>query len=53
MHNLGERTGQVQYTTTRQSSLVRTHEKNSGDAVRRLGTVIQSIFVPSEEPGFA
>ena len=23
---------------------VRTHEKNSGDAVRRLGTIIQSIF---------
>ena len=26
------------------SRRVRTHEKNSGDAVRRLGTVIQSIF---------
>ena len=23
---------------------VRTHEKNSGDAVRRLGTIIQNIF---------
>ena len=23
---------------------VRTHEMNSGDAVRRLGTIIQSIF---------
>ena len=27
-----------------QSRLVRTHEKNSGDAVRRLDTIIQSIF---------
>ena len=26
------------------SGHVRTHEKNSGDAVRRLGTIIQSIF---------
>ena len=26
------------------SRFVRTHEKNSGDAVRRLGTIIQSIF---------
>ena len=26
------------------SRCVRTHEKNSGDAVRRLGTIIQSIF---------
>ena len=26
------------------SSRVRTHQKNSGDAVRRLGTIIQSIF---------
>ena len=26
------------------SHRVRTHEKNSGDAVRRLGTIIQSIF---------
>ena len=25
------------------SRRVRTHEKNSGDAVRRLGTIIQSI----------
>ena len=53
MHNLGERTGQEQYSTTRQSSPVRTHEKNSGDAVRRLGTIIQSIFVPNQEPAFA
>ena len=26
------------------SRRVLTHEKNSGDAVRRLGTIIQSIF---------
>ena len=26
------------------SRRVRTHENNSGDAVRRLGTIIQSIF---------
>ena len=26
------------------SRRVRTHEKNSGDAVHRLGTIIQSIF---------
>ena len=26
------------------SRRVRTHEKNSGDAVRRLGTIIRSIF---------
>ena len=26
------------------SRRVRTHEKNSGDAVRRLGTIMQSIF---------
>ena len=31
------------------SGRVRTHEKNSGEAVRRLGTIIQSIF----EPAFA
>ena len=34
MHKLGERTGQVW----------RTHEKNSGETVCRLGTIIQSIF---------
>ena len=38
---LGERTGQLWRNNSR---LVRTHEKNSGDAVRRLGTIIQSIF---------
>ena len=32
---------------------VRTYEKNSGDAVRRLGTIIQNIFVPNQEPAFA
>ena len=48
MHNLAERTGQVQYSTTRQSSRVRTHEKNSADAVRRLGKLIQSIFVSNQ-----
>ena len=53
MHNLGERTGQVQYITTRQSSHVRTHEKNLADAVRRLGKLIQSIFVPNQEPAFS
>ena len=35
------------------SRRVRTHEKNSGDAVRRLGSIIQSIFVPNQEPAFA
>ena len=38
---LGERTGQLWRDNSRR---VRTHEKNSGDAVRRLGTIIQSIF---------
>ena len=32
---------------------VRTHENNSGETVRRLGTIIQSIFVPNQEPAFA
>ena len=32
---------------------VRTHKKNSGDAVRGLGTLIQSRFVPNQEPVFA
>ena len=31
------------------SRCVRTHEKNSGDAVRRLGTIIQSIFCAQSE----
>ena len=38
---LGERTGQLWRNNSRR---VRTQEKNSGDAVRRLGTIIQSIF---------
>ena len=32
---------------------VRTHENNSGETVRRLGTIIQSIFVPNQEPASA
>ena len=40
-HKLCERTGQLWRDNSRR---VRTHEKNSGDAVRRLGTIIQSIF---------
>ena len=35
------------------SRRVRTHEKNSGDAVCRLGTIIQSIFLPNQEQAFA
>ena len=39
-HKLGERTEQV----WRDNSLrVRTHKKNSGETVSRLGTIIQSI----------
>ena len=38
---LGERTGQLWRDKSRR---VRTHEKNSGDAVRQLVTIIQSIF---------
>ena len=40
-HKLGERTGQLWRDNSRR---VRAHEKNSGDAVRRLGTIIQRIF---------
>ena len=40
-HKLGERTGQVWRDNSRR---VRTHEKNSGETVRRLGTIIQGIF---------
>ena len=32
---------------------VRAHEKNSGDTVRRLGTIIQSFFMPNRETAFA
>ena len=49
-HKLGERTGQLWRDNSRR---VRTHEKNSGETVRRLGTIIQSIFVPNQEPAFA
>ena len=46
--NLGERTRQVWRDNSRR---VRTHEKNSGDAVRWLGTKIQRFFfVPNQEP---
>ena len=48
--DFGERTGQEWQDN---SHRVRTHEKNSGDAVRRLGTIIQNIFVPNQEPAFA
>ena len=47
---LGERTGQLWRDNSRR---VRTHEKNSKETVRRLGTIIQSIFVPNQEPAFA
>ena len=41
-HKLGERTGQLWRDNSRR---VRTQEKNSGETVRRLGTIIiQSIF---------
>ena len=33
------------------SSRVRTHEKNSGETVRRLGTIIQSIFCAQSGAG--
>ena len=32
---------------------VRAHEKNSGDTVRRLSTIIQSFFMPNQETAFA
>ena len=41
-HKLAEQTGQVWRDS---SSWVRTHEKNSGETVRRLATIIQSIFL--------
>ena len=40
-HKLCERTGQL---WRHNSHRVRTHEKNSRETVRRLGTIIQSIF---------
>ena len=47
-HKLGERTGQVWRDNNRR---VRTHEKNSGETVRRLGTIIQSIFCAQSGAG--
>ena len=47
-HKLGERTGQVWQDNSRR---VRTHEKNSGETVRRLGTIIQSIFCAQSGAG--
>ena len=44
MHKLGERTGQVWRDNSRR---VRTHEKNPGETVRRLGTIIESICAQS------
>ena len=35
------------------SRRARTHEQNSGETIRRLGTIIQSIFLPNREPAFA
>ena len=40
-HKLGERTGQMWRDNSRR---VQTHEKNLGETVRRLGTIIQSIL---------
>ena len=40
---LGERTGQLWRHNIHR---VRTHEKNSGETVRRLGTIVQSILCP-------
>ena len=47
-HKLGERTGQVWRDNSRR---VRTHENNSGETVRRLGTIIQSIFCAQSGTG--
>ena len=46
MHKLGERSGQVWRDNSRW-----THEKNSGETVRRLGTIIQSIFCAQSGAG--
>ena len=48
--DFGERTGQEWQDN---SHRVRTDEKNSGDSVRLLGTITQTIFVPNQEPAFA
>ena len=47
-HKLGERTVQVWRDNIRR---VRTHEKNSGETVRRLGNIIQSIFCAQSGAG--
>ena len=47
-HKLGERTGQVWQHNSRR---VRTQEKNSGETVRRLGTIIQSMFCAQSGAG--
>ena len=49
-HKLGERTGKVWRHNIHR---VRTHENNSRETVRRLGTIIHSIFVPNQEPASA
>ena len=46
MHNVGEQTGhQCNIVWQDNSCLIQTHEKNSGNAVCQLGTIIQSIFL--------
>ena len=40
-HKLGERIGQLWRDNSRR---IRTHEKNSRETVRRLGTIIKSFF---------
>ena len=45
---LGERTGQVWQDSSRR---VRTHENNSGETVRRMGTMIQSFFCAQSGAG--
>ena len=37
----------------KKNGFVRSHEKNSGETVRRLGTIMQSIFVPNQAPASA
>ena len=51
-HKLGERTGRVWRKNSRR---VWTHEKNSGETVRRLGTIkaYKAFFVPNQEPASA
>ena len=47
-HKLGERTGQVWRDN---NCRVQTHEKNSGETVRRLGATIQSSFCAQSGAG--